>query len=128
MLITVDEVIDERSAVQLVKQTASTEGKFHFTATNSGDHRICFAPSSASAGGWLSGGQQLGTIKMTLDLAIGETSEIASADKPKIDSMIQRVKDLKARLEDIKREQIFQRVRSFEHEIKRSCADEDIGT
>ena len=111
MLITVDEEVGNSLSSQLVRLSASTEGKFHFTAAESGDHKICFTPSSASPGGWLSSGQHLGTIKMSLDLAIGETSEIESADKPKIDTIVQRVKDLKSRLEDIKREQIFQRVR-----------------
>jgi p24 family protein alpha len=111
MLITVDEMLsNSASSSQLVKQWASTEGKFHFTAAESGDHKICFSPSQASSGGWLSGGQHLGTIKMVLDLAIGETSEIESSDKPKIDTILQKVKDLKSRLEDIKREQVFQRV------------------
>jgi len=112
MLITVDEQFNHHH--QLVKQWASTGGKFSFTAAESGDHKICFAPSSAAAGGWLSGGQALGTIKMTLDLAIGETSQIESDDKPKIDTIVQKVKDLRARLEDIKREQVFQREREAE--------------
>ena len=47
---------------------------------------------------------------MTLDLAIGETSEIESTDKGKIQDIVQKVKDLNGRLADIKREQVFQRV------------------
>ena len=108
--ISVDEQFDQHH--RLVRQTASTAGKFSFTAADSGDHKICFTPSQAHAGGWLSGGQVLGTIKMTLDLAIGETSAIESDDKGKIQDIASKVKDLKGRLEDIKREQIFQRVSS----------------
>ena len=48
---------------------------------------------------------------MTLDLAIGETSAIESKDKGKIDDIVQKVKDLNGRLQDIRREQVFQRVR-----------------
>lgn len=47
---------------------------------------------------------------MTLDLAIGETSAIESTDKGKISDMVQKVKDLNGRLQDIRREQVFQRV------------------
>ena len=47
---------------------------------------------------------------MTLDLAIGETSQIESTDKGKISEIVQKVKDLNARLLDIRREQAFQRV------------------
>ena len=47
---------------------------------------------------------------VSLALAIGETSKIESADKGKIDDIVQKVRDLKSRLEDIRREQVFQRV------------------
>ena len=49
-------------------------------------------------------------MKLTLDLAIGETSEIESKDKDKLADIVQRVKDLNSRLQDIRREQVFQRV------------------
>lgn len=47
---------------------------------------------------------------MTLDMAIGETSEIESTDKGKIHDIVQKVKDLNGRLSDIRKEQVFQRV------------------
>ncbi len=47
---------------------------------------------------------------MTLDLAIGETSQIESTDKGKIQDIVKRVKDLNGRLQDIRREQVWQRV------------------
>ena len=56
----------------------------------------------------------MGGIKLTLDLAIGETSAIESTDKGKIQDIVKRVKDLNGRLQDIRREQVFQRV-SIEH-------------
>jgi len=55
----------------------------------------------------------MGGIKLTLDLAIGETSAIESTDKGKIQDIVKRVKDLNGRLQDIRREQVFQRVCSF---------------
>ena len=58
----------------------------------------------------MAGGQILGTVRLSLDLAIGETSKIESTDKGKIDDIVQKVRDLKSRLEDIRREQVFQRV------------------
>ena len=51
-----------------------------------------------------------GAIKFSLDLAIGETSNIESTDKGKLDDIVQKVRDLNGRLQDIKREQVFQRV------------------
>lgn len=61
--------------------------------------------------GWFSGSAE--PIKVTIDIAIGETSKIESEDKGKMDDIAQRVKGLNAKLEDIRREQVFQRVRTL---------------
>ena len=49
-------------------------------------------------------------MKLTIDLAIGETSKIESEDKSKIESIVGKVKELNGRLVDVRREQVFQRV------------------
>lgn len=109
IFISVDEVFDNDHRV--VAQKGSSSGRFTFSAADSGDHKICFTPLGApSTGGWLSSGQPVGGIKLTLDIAIGVTSAIESTDKGKILDLVQRVKDLNGRLQDIRREQIFQRV------------------
>jgi hypothetical protein len=96
---------------RVVSQKGSSQGRFTFTAADSGDHKICFTPSSNSASSnWLSVLSHMGGIKLTLDLAIGETSALESSDKGKIQDIVQKVKDLNGRLQDIRREQIFQRV------------------
>ena len=51
-----------------------------------------------------------GGIKLQLDIVIGESNEIESTDKTKLEDIAQRVKDLGSRLKDIRREQVFQRV------------------
>jgi p24 family protein alpha len=61
-----------------------------------------------------------GGIKLTLDMAIGETSEIESADKGKMEDISQRVRDLNSRLQDIRREQVFQRVGLFALQLRYS--------
>jgi hypothetical protein len=72
---------------------------------------LCFQPINAKSGhGYLASGQEVGNIKLTLDIAIGETSNIESADKGKIQDIVGKVKDLNGRLQDIRREQVFQRV------------------
>lgn len=108
MTVTVDEVFDHDHRV--VNTKGSSEGRFTFSAADSGDHRICFTPSHVGAMGWLAGGMPVGGVKVTLDLATGDTSTIESTDKGKISDIVQRVKDLNAKLHDIRREQIFQRV------------------
>ncbi|CZS98543.1 related to p24 protein, involved in membrane trafficking [Rhynchosporium graminicola] len=113
ILITVDEVFDNDHRV--VNQKGAASGRFTFSAADSGDHKICFTPSSdAVNSGWLSSRTPLGGVRLTLDLAIGETSQIESTDKGKIQEIVKRVKDLNGRLQDIRREQVFQREREAE--------------
>jgi len=51
---------------------------------------------------------------LTVDMAIGETSKIESEDKGKIDNIVSKVRELNGRLQDIRREQMFQREREAE--------------
>ncbi|KAL2149133.1 hypothetical protein VTH82DRAFT_8481 [Thermothelomyces myriococcoides] len=111
--ISVDEVFDKDHRV--VSQRGGPSGKFTFTAAEAGDHKICFTPSSNSGRpGWLSVKSPNGGIRLTLDMAVGETSALEGADKEKIQDLATRVKDLNARLNDIRREQVFQREREAE--------------
>ncbi|KAK7973020.1 emp24/gp25L/p24 family/GOLD [Apiospora sp. TS-2023a] len=111
--ISVDESFDNDDRV--VSQRGSSSGRFTFTSAEAGEHKICFTPSSNSGRqGWLSQHHPNGGIKLQLDLAIGESSEIASTDKGKMEDLSQRIKDLNSRLQDIRREQVFQREREAE--------------
>ncbi|KAI1332768.1 emp24/gp25L/p24 family/GOLD-domain-containing protein [Xylariaceae sp. FL0255] len=111
--ISVDELFGDNHRV--VSQKGSNSGRFTFTAHEAGDHQICFTPNSSSGRqNWLSVLSPNGGIKLTLDLAIGEDSEIKSTDASKLQDISQRVKDLNSRLQDIRREQIFQREREAE--------------
>lgn len=97
---------------RVVSQRGSASGRFTFSAADAGEHRICFTPSSSSGRqNWLSVLSPNGGIRLQLDLAIGETSEIESTDKTKMEDLVGRVRDLNSRLQDIRREQVFQRVR-----------------
>lgn len=96
-----------------MSQKGASGGKFTFTAAESGDHKICFtAASNSGRPGWTSIVHPNGGIRLTLDMAIGESSSIESSDKGKIEDITSRVKDLNMRLNDIRREQVFQRVRA----------------
>lgn len=109
MLITVEETFDNDHRV--MTNRGGHSGRFTFSAADSGQHKICFtADTQAVGGGWLSG-NTAAPVKLTLDMAIGETSKIESEDKGKIEDIVQKVKDLNSRLQDIRREQVFQRVR-----------------
>jgi len=94
-----------------VNQRGASKGRFTFSAADSGEHKLCFQPINvATTGGWLIGGQDVGGVKLTLDMAIGETSKIESSDKGKVEDLVSKVRDLNGRLQDIRREQVFQRV------------------
>ena len=115
--ITVDETFDNDHRV--VSQTSISSpnlSKFTFSAADSGLHRLCFTPSgpgAVSMGGWFSGaGNGMGGVRLTLDMAIGATSKIESDDKDKIEGIVGKVRELNGRLMDIRREQVFQRVRA----------------
>jgi len=111
--ISVDELFDNDHRV--VSQRGSSSGRFTFSAADAGDHKICFTSSSNSGRqNWLSAKTPNGGIKLTLDLAIGESSQIESTDKDKLEDIAHRVKDLNNRLADIRREQVFQREREAE--------------
>lgn len=107
MLITVDETFDNDHRV--VSKRENHSGRFTFSAADAGQHRLCFtAETDAATGGWLSSTQ--GAVRVTLDIAIGETSKIETEDKDKMKDIVQRVRDLNSRLHDIRREQVYQRV------------------
>ncbi|EEQ87820.1 hypothetical protein RJZ56_002280 [Blastomyces dermatitidis] len=105
LTITVDETFDNDHRV--VSQRGKDAGRFTFSAADAGQHKLCFTPETAN-GGWLSGSA---AVKLALDIAIGETSKIESEDKSKMEDMAHRVKSLNSRLQDIRREQVFQRER-----------------
>ncbi|OQE06031.1 hypothetical protein PENVUL_c020G01968 [Penicillium vulpinum] len=110
VLITVEETFDNDHRV--VSKRDSHSGRFHFSAADAGQHRICFTPETDATSGWMS--NSLGAVKLTVDIAIGETSKIETEDKDKIKDIVQRVKDLNSRLHDIRREQVYQRERESE--------------
>ena len=109
MTITVVETFDNDH--RIVNQRGASTGRFTFSAADSGEHKLCFqSTNTAHSGGWLIGGQEVGGVKMILDMVIGETSKIESTDKSKVEDLVTKVKDLNGRLQDIRREQVFQRV------------------
>jgi hypothetical protein len=106
VLITVEETFDNDHRV--VSKRDSHSGRFHFSAADAGQHRICFTPETDATSGFMS--SSLGAVKVSVDIAIGETSKIETEDKDKMKDIVQRVKDLNSRLHDIRREQVYQRV------------------
>lgn len=108
MQITVDETFDNDHRV--VNKRDGSTGRFTFSAADAGLHKICLTPDThVATGGWLTGGAP-GGVRVDLDIAIGETSKIETEDKGQMEDIVRKVKDLNGRLQDIRREQVFQRV------------------
>ncbi|KAF2150609.1 transmembrane emp24 domain-containing protein 9 [Myriangium duriaei CBS 260.36] len=113
LYISVEEVFDNHH--RIVSQRGSSKGQFTFSAADSGEHRICFTPTGIHGStGFFGGGHERGNVKLEVDIAIGETSKIESSDKEKMGDLTTKIRDLNARLQDIRREQIFQREREAE--------------
>lgn len=114
VVLTVEETFD--SDHRVIFQKGSSSGKLTFTAADAGQHKICFTLDLASnAQQYLSAanGRRKG-IKFDVDAVVGEDSNIQSSDKEQIDKMLQRAKDIVARLNDVHREQALQREREAE--------------
>lgn len=110
LYITVEEVFDAHH--RIVSQKGEAKGRFTFSAADSGEHRLCFSPTNWQAlGSYTLGGEEMGGLRVELDMAIGETSAIESTDKSKMEDLVSRIRDLNGRLADVRREQVFQRVR-----------------
>ena len=100
--VTVDEMQDNYHRV--VDMKGKSEGKFTFTTADTGDHEICFQTNTGN--GWFSTSR----VKFFLDMAVGHSDEFHQAGTEKVNDLARRIQDLNARLQDIKKEQIFQRV------------------
>jgi hypothetical protein len=91
-----------------VNTRGQPQGKFTFTSHEAGDHTICLR--SNYTGGWFSTPQ----VRMHLDIAVGEAKVDEEGEKEHVKDLAGKVKDLNARLADIRREQQFQREREAE--------------
>lgn len=102
MQITVEELMDNNHRV--VDQRGKSVGKFTFTTAEQGEHEICFQTNAGN--GWFSSSH----VKFHLDMVVGHSDEFHQAGTEKVKDLARRILDLNARLQDIKKEQIFQRV------------------
>ncbi|KAJ1952486.1 emp24p/erv25p- protein [Dipsacomyces acuminosporus] len=107
VLLTAD---DNDASHRVMNQKGGHQGKFSFTAGNSGEHTICVQASGAQGGGWLSSA----IVKFTLDIGIGEEDDGGLKAIEKIKDIADKIKILNAQLEEIKTEQRYQRDRELE--------------
>jgi hypothetical protein len=94
---------------RIVNQKGAHIGKFTFTASESGDHAICL---STNTSGWFTAVK----TKVHLDLMFGDSVHTAldHGEKEALDDLTKKVRDLNAKVQNIRREQVYQRERESE--------------
>ena len=91
----------------LVNTRGPTGGRFTFTSHDSGDHTICLSPSYPDTT-WFSTSSH---IRMYLDIVIGKARADLDHDRSHVSELAAKVRELNVKLEDIRREQQYQRER-----------------
>lgn len=101
-------VQEEPSGHVVVKTTGPLDGKFTFTSHEAADHSICLSTNYTS---WFSHTH----IRLYLDIVIGTTKPDVEHDRSHISELASKVRDLNQKLEDIRREQQYQREREADY-------------
>lgn len=91
----------------LVNTRGPTTGRFTFTSHDSGDHTICLSLSLFDPS-WFSASSH---IRMYLDIAVGKARADLDHDRSHVSDVASKVRELNIKLEDIRREQQYQRER-----------------
>jgi hypothetical protein len=92
------------SSHTVVKTKGPSEGRFTFTSHEAGDHSLCLSTNYTS---WFSNTH----IRLYLDIVVGTTKADFEHDRGHISQLAAKVRDLNLKLEDIRREQQYQRER-----------------
>uniref|UniRef100_A0A1I8I6E7 GOLD domain-containing protein n=1 Tax=Macrostomum lignano TaxID=282301 RepID=A0A1I8I6E7_9PLAT len=93
----------------VLSRTYSDQGQFSFTSHTSGEHTICLHSNSSA---WFNSGQ----LRVHLDIQVGEHAQdyYAIAAKDKLTDLELRVRQLLDQVEQISKEQNYQRVSAFD--------------
>ncbi|KDQ26940.1 hypothetical protein PLEOSDRAFT_1089918 [Pleurotus ostreatus PC15] len=101
--------VDETDSSHTVVRTRGPhDGRFTFTSHIAGDHSICLSTNYTS---WFSHTH----IRMYLDIVVGSTKANVEQDRSHVSEMAAKVRDLNQKLEDIRREQQYQREREADY-------------
>ncbi|EJF64207.1 hypothetical protein DICSQDRAFT_144887 [Dichomitus squalens LYAD-421 SS1] len=102
ILVEVDEL---ETGHNVVKTRGPSDGKFTFTSHDSGDHSICLSSNYGTT--WFSTTH----IRLHLDIVVGKTKPDTEQDRSHVSELSQKLRDLNMKLEDVRREQQYQRER-----------------
>ncbi|KAG1760137.1 emp24/gp25L/p24 family/GOLD-domain-containing protein [Suillus occidentalis] len=98
------EVEEMETSHVVTKTRGPSDGRFTFTSHESGDHSICISTNYTS---WWSSTH----IKLYLDIVVGTTKPDIESDRTHIGELSSKLRDLNQKLEDVRREQQYQRER-----------------
>jgi hypothetical protein len=99
-----DVVQEMETGHSVVKTRGPPDSRFTFTSHESGDHLICLSTNYTS---WWSSTH----IKLYLDIVVGTTKSDVERDRTHVSELAGKVRDLNQKLEDVRREQQYQRER-----------------
>ncbi|KAF8227522.1 hypothetical protein L208DRAFT_1296379 [Tricholoma matsutake] len=102
------QVLESESGDIVVKTTGPSQGKFTFTSHDAGDHSICLSTNFSS---WFSHNH----IRLYLDVVVGTTKADVEHDRKHVSGLAAKIRDLNQKLEDIRREQQYQREREADY-------------
>jgi len=103
ILVQVTEVESDHS---VVSTRGPSEGHFTFTSHDAGDHSICLSTNYSST--WFG---PTAHIRLHLDIVVGSTRPDLEHDRSHVSVLTSRLRDLNNKIEDIRREQQYQRER-----------------
>ncbi|KAK0479383.1 membrane protein [Armillaria luteobubalina] len=102
------DVEEVESGEAVVRTKGPSEGRFTFTSHDAGDHSICLSTNYTS---WFSSTH----IRLYLDIVVGKTKPNIEQDRSHVSELASKVRDLNQKLEDIRREQQYQREREADY-------------
>ena len=94
------------SGHSVVNTRGPPEGRFTFTSHDAGDHSICLSTSYSSS--WFG---PTAHIRLHFDVVVGSTKPNVDHDRSHVSMLSSRLRDLNIKIEDIHREQQYQRER-----------------
>ncbi|KAF8498725.1 emp24/gp25L/p24 family/GOLD-domain-containing protein [Russula emetica] len=100
------EVTEVESGHEVVSTRGPPDGRFTFTSHDAGDHSICLSTNYSSS--WFG---PIAHIRLYLDIVVGSTKPNADHDRSHVSVLASRLRDLNIKIEDIRREQQYQRER-----------------
>ena len=89
----------------VVRTRGPYDSRFTFTSHEAGDHAICLSSTAGTAWGTAS------HIRLYLDIVVGSTKADRDHDRSHVTELSAKLRDLNQKLEDIRREQQYQRER-----------------